>query len=79
MIILQSPGEIKRRETSWTLTKKLDIFAGPGEIKRREVALDPQVSPEEIRSRGGGAGLRKLDFFFASSCYSTAVQRTLSL
>ena len=36
---------------SWTLTKKLDIFAGPGEIKRREVVLDPQVSPEEIMSR----------------------------
>ena len=36
---------------SWTLTKKLDIFAGPGEIKRREVVLDPQVSPEEIKSR----------------------------
>ena len=31
--------------------KKLDTFAGPGEIKRREVALDPQVSPEEIMSR----------------------------
>ena len=38
---LQSPGEIKRREVSWTLTKKLDAFAGPGEIKRREVVLDP--------------------------------------
>ena len=36
---------------SWTLTKKLDTFAGPGEIKRREVVLDPQVSPEEIKSR----------------------------
>ena len=47
----QSPGEIKRREVSWTLTKKLDTFAGPGEIKRREVVLDPQVSPEEIKSR----------------------------
>ena len=23
----------------------------PGEIKRREVVLDPQVSPEEIKSR----------------------------
>ena len=47
----QSPGEIKRREVSWTLTKKLDTFAGPGEIKRREVELDPQVIPEEIMSR----------------------------
>ena len=36
---------------SWTLTKKLDTFAGPGEIKRREVVLDPQVSSEEIKSR----------------------------
>ena len=36
---------------SWTLTKKLDAFAGPGEIKRREVVLDPQVSPEEVKSR----------------------------
>ena len=37
----QNPGEIKRREVSWTLTEKLDAFAGPGEIKRREVVLDP--------------------------------------
>ena len=35
---------------SWTLTKKLDTFADPGEIKRRKVVLDPQVSPEEIKS-----------------------------
>ena len=45
------PGEIKRREVSWTLTKKLDTFACPGEIKRREVVLDHQVSPGEIKSR----------------------------
>ena len=43
----ESPGEIKSREVSWTLT----TFAGPGEIKGREVVLDPQVSPEEIKSR----------------------------
>ena len=30
---------MKRREVSWTLTKKLDTFAGPGEIKSREVDL----------------------------------------
>ena len=47
---VQSPREIKRREVSWTLTKKLDTFAGPSEIKKREVVLDPQVSPEEITS-----------------------------
>ena len=54
----QSPGEIKRREVSWTLTKNLDAFAGPGEIKGREVVLDPQVSPEEIKSRQVELGLR---------------------
>ena len=47
----QSPGDIKRREVSWTLTKKLVSFAGPGEFKGREVVLDPQVSPGEIKSR----------------------------
>ena len=46
----QSPGEMKRREVSWTLTKNLDTFTGPGEIRRREVVLDPRVSPEEIKS-----------------------------
>ena len=46
-----SPGVIKRREVSWTLTKKFDAFPGPGEIKRREVVLGPQVSPEQIKSR----------------------------
>ena len=39
--VLESPGEIKRREVSWTLTKKLDSFAGPGEIERREVVPGP--------------------------------------
>ena len=43
----QSPGEIKRMEVSWILTKKLDSFVGPGEIKRRELVLDLQ----EIESR----------------------------
>ena len=49
----QSPGEIKRREVSWTLTRTLDAFAGPGEIKRREVVVDPQVDQEQ----GGRSGL----------------------
>ena len=31
----QSPGEIKRREVSWTLTRKL----APEEVKSREVVL----------------------------------------
>ena len=33
----------------------------PGEIKRREVEPDPQ--PRRDHEQGGGAGLRKLDFF----------------
>ena len=44
----RSPGEINRREVSWTITKKLDFS---GEIKSREVVLDPQDSPREIKSR----------------------------
>ena len=43
---------------SWTLSKKLDSFAGPGKIKRREVVLDPQVSPAEIKSREVELGLK---------------------
>ena len=42
----QSPSQIKRREVSWALMKKLDAFVGPGKIKGREMVLDPQVSPE---------------------------------
>ena len=66
-----SPEEIMSREV------ELDPQGSPEEIKRRKVELDPQVSREEIMSReveldprprrdhekGGGAGLRKLDFF----------------
>ena len=33
----------------------------PGEIKSKEVELDPQ--PRRDHEQGGGAGLRKLDFF----------------
>ena len=89
----QSPGEIKRREVSWTLKRKFDTFAGPGEISRREVVLDPQVSPEEIMikeveldpqvspdeimSRDVELGSESWTSF-TSSCYSTSVQRTLS-
>ena len=51
---------------------------GPGEIKRRVVVLDPEVSPEEIMSRQVELGCESWTFF-ASSSYSTAVQRTLSL
>ena len=70
------PGQIKRREVSWTLVKKLDTFSGQGEIKRREVVLDPQVSPKEIKSRKVELGSES---WTSVNCYSTAVLRTLSL
>ena len=53
-------------------------FRVPGEIKRREVELDTQVSPEEIMSREVELGCESWTFF-VSSCYSVALQRTLSL
>ena len=58
---------------SWTLMKKLDAFAGPGEIKRREVVLDPQVSPEETKSREVELGSESWTSFasvvFQQPCY----------
>ena len=54
------------------------ILQGPGETKRREVVLVPQASPEEIMSREVELGCESWSFF-ASSCYSTTAQRTLSL
>ena len=47
---------------------------GSEEIMSREVELDPQVSPEGIMNREVELGCD-----FASGCYSTAVQRTMSL
>ena len=55
---VESPSQIKRKEVSWTLMKKLDAFAGPGKIKRREMVLDPQVCPEKIKSREVELGLK---------------------
>ena len=48
---------------SWTLTKKLDSFAGPDEIKRREVVLDPQESPGEIKSSEAELGSESWTYF----------------
>ena len=52
-LYIESPGEIKR-EVSWTLTKKLDAFAGPGEIK---------TVRHQIQEQGGGAGLESWTSF----------------
>ena len=71
-LTLRVPGETKRREV------ELDPQVSPEEIMSREVELDPQVSPEEIMSREVELGCESWTSF-ASSCSSTAVQRTLSL
>ena len=67
-----SPEEIMSREV------ELDLQVSPEEIMSREVELDLQVSPEEIMSREVELGCESWTSF-ASSCSSTAVQRTLSL
>ena len=46
-------------------------FAGPGEVKMREVVLDPQFSPEEIKSMEVEVGSERwtsfLQLFLSSS------------
>ena len=71
------PGEIKRREMSWTLTKKTFI-CGSRRDQEEGGGAGPLREPMIDQDQGGGAGLRKLDLScFTSS--STAVLRTLSL
>ena len=53
-------------------------FVYPDEIKKMEVVLDPQESPEKIKSREVELGSESWTSF-ASGCSSAAVQRTLSL
>ena len=57
---------------------ELGLQVSPEEIMSREVELDLQVSAEEIMSSEVELGCESLTPF-ASSCSSTAVQRTLSL
>ena len=74
--LLTKRVQARSRGGRWCWALKLQ---GPGKIKRREVVLDPVVSPEEIMSREVELGCESWTSVFASSCYSTAVQRTLSL
>ena len=46
------PQNIMKEEEAFVPTVHGRVLRqSPGEIKRREVVLDPQVSPEEIKSR----------------------------
>ena len=54
--IILSPGEIKRREVSWTLTKQLDAFAESrqdqeegGELNSLTKQSDAFADPDEIK------------------------------
>ena len=91
-INLQGPGEIKRREvvldhqlTGSRRDQEEGGGAGPSTYRVQARSRGgrwcwtlSQVSPEEIVSREVEPGCESWTIF-ASNCYSTAVQRTLSL
>ena len=54
------------RTLSSTSSSACQLNQSPGEIKRREEVLDPQVSPEEIKSREVELGYRESWTSFAS-------------
>ena len=66
-------GQLDSHEESWT------FICGSRGYQEEGGGAGPSREPRRDQEQGGGAGLRKLDFLFASSCYSKAVQRTLSL
>ena len=77
----QSPGEIKRREVSWTLTKSWTIICGSRRDQEEGRDAGPSREPRRDQEQGGGAGLRKLDYtllqLFLSRCATDIVFVTL--
>ena len=63
--VSQSSGEIKKREVSWTLTKK-PIICRSRRGQEDGGGAGPPREPRRDQEQGGGAGLRKLDLSFAS-------------
>ena len=59
------PGEMKRREVSWTLTKSWTIICGSRRDEEEGGNAGHSRQPRRDREQGGGAGLRKLDYLFA--------------
>ena len=55
------PGEIKRREVSWTLTKSWTIICGSGRDQEEGGGARSSREPRRDQEQGGGAGLGKLD------------------
>ena len=60
------PGEIKRREVSWTLMKSWTIICGSRRDQEEGGDAGPSREPRRDQKQGGGAELRKMDFF----CFS---------
>ena len=71
-------GRCRSLSFMYRVHTRFQVRSKDQEIKRREVELDLQVSPEEFMSREVELGCESWTSF-ASSCPSTAVQRTLSL
>ena len=74
LLLLQSPGEIKRREASWTLTKRLDFHLLVQESLRggRWCWTLKRAQKKKNHEQGGGPGLRKLDSFCLKLLLSTS-------
>ena len=77
----QSPGEIKRREVSWTPTKSWTIICGSRRDQEEGGGAGPSREPRRDQEQGGGAGLRKSDNrlfkLFLNSCATDTVSVTL--
>ena len=75
--INKSPGEIKRREVSWTLTKSWSVIKFCGSRRDQEEGGGAGSSREPSRGdqeQGGGTGNWATRPFFGFSCSSTAVR-----
>ena len=73
--INKSPGEIKRREVSWTLTKSWTVIKLCGSRRDQEEGGGAGSSREpggDQEHRGGAGSWTTRPFFF--SCSSTAVR-----
>ena len=77
----QSPGEIKRREVSWTLMKSWTLICGSRRDQEEGGGAGPSREPWRDQEQGGGAGLGKLDNpllqLFLTSCFTDMVFVTL--
>ena len=73
----ESPGEIKRRKVSLTLTKSWARICGSRRDREEGGGAGPSREPGRDQEQGCGAGLRKLDYLllqlFLNSCATDIV------